>query len=407
MKKCYITFLSLLSILVLSWFLPWLYSIIFPVGANDPFVAWSPVNDSFIITETADGGGNIHGIDNASLYTKEERDSILPQIYYTQLAAREKMPDSIKGYETTIPVFKHSQWVFTSSPRDINKVNAKVYLMMESMPERFELEDPDVVFRVNNNSSVEFIDILSNKTDLGKTRRFNEIFNRNGFKFPIKSASANVTTRKQYDEGYLLADNSGKLYHLKMQAGRPSMVKIDAPDSITARHVFIMENADNRHLGLVIDSQNNLYAVEKESHNLVSLPVGKIDPEKQKLSIVKNLFNWVVKINDGEGVRWIALDSHNYSALGEYYRQYPESPILRAASFIFPFQLSFTSVYDCVAKPRFSDFSANAFFLNIILAAAIIVIYRRRDKKFIAINAVTVLIFGIFAFIPLLIINEH
>ena len=407
MKKCYITFLSLLSILVLSWFLPWLYSIIFPVGANDPFVAWSPVNNSFIITETADGGGNIHGIDNASRYTKEERDSLLPQIYYTQLAAREKMPDSIKGYEITIPVFKHSQWVFTSSPRDINKVNAKVYLMMESMPERFELEDPDVVFRVNGNNDVEFIDILSNKTDLGKTRRFNDIFNRNGFKFPIKSASANVTTRKQYDEGYLLADNSGKLYHLKMQAGRPSMVKIDAPDSIIAEHVFIMENADNRHLGLVIDSQNNLYTVEKERHNLVNLPVGKIDPENQKFSIVKNLFNWVVKINEEDGVRWIALDSDNYSVLGEYYRQYPESPILRAASFIFPFQLSFTSVYDCVAKPRFSDFSANAIFLNIILAAAIIVIYRRRNKKFIAINAVTVLIFGIFAFIPLLIINEQ
>lgn len=406
MRKCYIIFLSLLSILVLSWFLPWLYFIIFPVGGNDPFVAWSPVNDSFIITETADASGTIHGIDNASRYTKEERDSLLPQIYYTQLVARDKLPDSIKGYETTIPVFKHSQWVFNSSPRDINKVNAKVYLLMESMPERFELEDPDVIFRISGNKDVEFIDILTNQTNPGKSRRFSEIFSRNGFNFPIKSASANVTTRKQYDEGYLLADNSGKLYHLKMQAGRPFMVKADTPDSIIAEHVFFMENSDQRHLGLVIDSNSNLYALEKEGHRLVHLPVGKIDPTKQKFSIVKNLFNWVVKISDEENVRWIALDSDDYSTLGEYSRRHTESSVIKAASFIFPFQLSITSYYDCLAKPRFSDFSANAIYLNIILASAILVIYRRRNKKYLATNAVTVLIFGIFAFIPLLLINE-
>ncbi|MDE6685540.1 MAG: DUF4857 domain-containing protein, partial [Duncaniella sp.] len=135
MKTAYKVFLTALSILILSWFLPWLYSIVFPAGASDPFIAYSPVTDSFIVSES--GGGDIYAIDTdgnrlSPDYTKEERDSLLPHIYYTQLVAHDRLPDTINGIAVSVPEFKHSQWVFSSSPRDINKVPARVYMMMES-----------------------------------------------------------------------------------------------------------------------------------------------------------------------------------------------------------------------------------------------------------------------------------
>ena len=401
MKTVYKVFLTALCILILSWFLPWLYSLVFPAGVSDPFIAYSPVTDSFIVSEP--GGGDIYAVDAegrrvAPGYTKEERDSLLPHIYYTQLVAQDRLPDTINGHAVSVPVFKHSQWVFSSSPRDINKVPAEVYMMMESMPARIDLEDPDEVFRLNG--QVEFIDIRTNTVNPARSRRFTDIFSQRGFKYPVKSLHANVTTRKPYDEGYLMVDNKGDIYHVKMQAGRPYMVRVNKPDSVTAEHVFILENADTRPLGLVTDNAHNLYVLEHEGYRLIPLPVGKVDPETDRISVVKNLFNWVVKIGSADSSRWVALDSDTYSHLATYTMTYPEVAAGVVEGYLFPFELSFTSVTDCFAYPRIEFFSWHFIYLNIVLALIIFVLCRRHPRRELTVMTVTTLVFGIFAFIP-------
>lgn len=267
-------------------------------------------------------------------FTKEQRDSLLPQIYYTQLIAREQLPDTINGVEVTIPVLKHNQWVFNSLPRDINKRMADVYLIMESMPARIDLEDPKEVFRFRD-GEVEFIDMATNEVISGRSKRFTEVFNDRGFTLPMKSYAANITSRKPYDEGYLMVDANGDIFHMKMQAGRPYMSKIRKPDSICAAHVFIMENVDTRFLGFMSDENKNLYVIEREGYKLCQLPVGKVDPEKDKLSIVKNLFNMVVKVSNSDGSRWVALDSETYSPLSHYAKSRELSMIEKMGCYIF------------------------------------------------------------------------
>ena len=225
MKKAYTILLVALSVVVLSWFLPWLYSLLFPVGTSDPFIAYSPINDRMIVSErTGEKESVIYQLDadgkreEGVAYTKEQRDSLLPQLYFTQLMAREQMPDSINGIEVSIPVLKHNQWVFSSLPRDINKRMADVYLIMESMPARIDLEDPKEVFRFRD-GQVEFIEMETNEVNPGRSRRFTEIFNDRGFVLPMKSYSANITSRKPYDEGYLMVDANGSLFHMKMKSG--------------------------------------------------------------------------------------------------------------------------------------------------------------------------------------------
>ena len=401
MKTAYKVFLTALSILILSWFLPWLYSIVFPAGASDPFIAYSPVTDSFIVSES--GGGDIYAVDAdgnrlSPDYTKEERDSLLPHIYYTQLVAHDRLPDTINGIAVSVPEFKHSQWVFSSSPRDINKVPARVYMMMESMPARIDLEDPDEVFRLNG--QVEFIDIRTNTVNPTRSRRFTDVFSQRGFEYPVKTLHANVTTRKPYDEGYLMIDNKGDIFHVKMQAGRPYMVRVNKPDSVIAEHVFILENVDTRPLGLVTDTNHNLYVLEHEGYRLIPLPVGKVDPETDRISVVKNIFNWVVKIGTPDASRWVALDSESYNHLASYTVSYPESAAAIVAGYLFPFELSFTTVTDCLAYPRVDFFSWHFVWLDIVLALIILVLYRRRSCRETAIATVVTLACGIFAFIP-------
>ncbi|MCM1355090.1 MAG: DUF4857 domain-containing protein [Staphylococcus sp.] len=414
MKKAYSILLVILSVIVLSWFLPWLYSIVFPTGVSDPFIAYSPISDKMIVSETGDGKNPyIYALDRDGRperrkYTKEERDSLLPQIYFTQLMARESMPDTIDGYEISVAALKHNQWVFSAIPRDINKEMADVYLIMESMPARLDLEDPKEVFRFRD-GGLEFLDIETNSVVEGRSKRFSEIFEKRGFKFPMKTFSANITSRKPYDEGYLMVDSEGSLYHMKMQAGRPYMVKVRKPDSINVAHVFIMENIDTRHLGLVTDENYNLYVLEREGYRLIPLPVGKFDPEKDKISVVKNLFNWVVKITNDEGSRWTALDSDDYSHLAEFSKKYGESAAGKVASYIFPYTLSFTDITDCYASPRFENLSIRAIYLNFVLALILFVVYRRRHGGRIGetavVSAVTI-VFGIYTFIPFILIKD-
>ena len=84
MKKAYAIVLVALSVIVLSWFLPWLYSIVFPVGGSDPFIAYSPVSNQLIVS-TLDEHGTIASADNdgkltGETFTREQRDSLLPQL---------------------------------------------------------------------------------------------------------------------------------------------------------------------------------------------------------------------------------------------------------------------------------------------------------------------------------------
>lgn len=414
MKKLYTVILVALSVIVLSWFLPWLYSIAFPVGGSDPFIAYSPVSHKFVVSETYESKNVViysldeNGRREAETFTKEQRDSLLPQIYFTQLMAREQMPDSIDGFEMSVSALKHNQWVFSSIPRDINKVMPKVYMIMESMPARIDLEDPKEVFRFRKGGEVEFIDMETAEVVPGKSRRFTEIFKDRGFKLPVVSSSANITSRKPYDEGYLMVDAAGEIYHLKMQAGRPYMMKLRKPDSICGKHVFIMENVETRHLGLMTDTRNNLYVIEREGYRIVPLNVGKVDPTTDKIAVVKNIFNWVVKITNNEGVRWTALDSDDYSRLAGYSLTCGENKSEKIAGFIFPFTMSFTDVSDCYAFPRIENVSFAAIILNIILALVTAVVLRRRKSspRATVSAAIATLVFGIYSFIPFLVLKN-
>lgn len=411
MKKAYAIVLVALSVIVLSWFLPWLYSIVFPVGGSDPFIAYSPVSNRLIVS-TLDEQGTITSADNegnltGETFTREQRDSLLPQIYFTQLMAREEMPDSINGIEMSVPALKHNQWVFSSIPHDVNKVFPEVFLIMESMPRRIDLEDPEEVFRFRN-GKVEFIDIATNSVNDSRTRRFTEIFNDRGFTLPVRSFSANITSRKAYDEGYLMVDGNNDVFHLKMQAGRPYMVKLRKTDALKAANVFIMENIDNRHLGFMSDTDDNLYIIEKEGYRIIKLDNVKFNARKDRVSVVKNLFNFVVKTSNEKGSQWNVFDSETYAPIASYSRVETEATSQKVASWVFPFELSFSSTSDCYAKPRFEYFSWHALILNVVLAALLFVVLRRRRRNMAcscSCAAVTV-VFGIFAFIPLIIINK-
>lgn len=411
MRKAYIILLYATAVVALSWFLPWLYGMLLPEGVSDPFVAFSPVSGEFVVSEGSGADLRISTVDHDGSVvrdnlTKEQRDSLLPQVYFNQLTARGEWPDSIGGDSVSIPLLKQAQWTFTSIPLDINKRQVKVYMMMESMPPRFELQDPKEAFTLDG--GIRFVDMATNTVNGRRSQDFARVMADRGFRFPLRSHSADITTRKPYDEGYLLVDDAGDIYHLKMQAGKPYMAKVSRPDSMEARHVFILENPETRHLGLVSDTEHNLYVLEKEGYRLFRLPVADVDPERDRIAIFKTYFNWVIKLRNGDEVRWVAIEPDNYGLLGEYVRHDEPSAIAEVGSYIFPFVLSFTSLEDSCASPRITDVSCKALILGAVLAIVTVVIARSRRVGYVsvAVNSVLVLLLGIFYFVPFLLVRN-
>lgn len=389
----------LLSVCALAWFLPWLYAYASPSPTKEPFLSYSPIINQWIFSED----GKYTDSEGKS-YTIKERDGLLPQLYYKDLIARGTMPDTINGMFVDLPALRHAELFYTSNQRDINKIPADLYLIMESMPERVDLEDPKEAFRADD--EIEFIDLATNEVNQKRSKNFNKTFKARDFKYPVRWANANVTARKQYDEGYLLIDNEGSLYHFKQQAGRPYLAKIKT-DSVKFNYAFIVEAMDRSVLGFVVSEDNDMYLLRNDGgYSLEKLPVGKIDPATDRISILGNLFNRVFRFNNQKETRWYALNTADNALLDSFTFTYEKTLSKKISEFIFPFVLTFNSNYDSFGMPRIINVSYYALALNFLLAVILLVIFYKQNKKC-AISASFVTLFlGIYSFIAFYLLKK-
>lgn len=410
MKRIYYILILLLSAMLLSWVLPWVCNLCFATSSKDPFVGWSPVLDRFVVSVTDNNDKlEIFDIDPATggvgqYWNREQRDSLMPEIYANQLSSKGLMPDSIKGMEMSPKNIRRNRWTFSSFPHNFNRSVPTVYPLMESMPTRFDLEDPTVVLTMDN--GVKITDIATNTPDKLKTERFARMFADKGFRFPAREAHANITTRKAYDNGYLIIDGKNDIYHLKMQVNRPSMAKIDKADSIVPTHVYVVENVDRLLYGFVASATGDFYALMREEYRLVKLPGIKFNPLTDRLNILKGMFSWVIKKENDEGLLWVALNDRDLSYMGQYTFRHKPSSYQKVSAYIFPFTTSFTSELDRKVYPRITGYSWHAIYFNIVLALIMLLLSWRQSRLNAAAKVLATTIMGIYIFIPLILIRN-
>lgn len=300
--------------LLLLWQLPWCYSFFAAEGVRSPFVLYSTVSGEFVSTIFSEAkGGVIRQSESGTLYSQEEIDSVLPFFYMRQLMADERFPDTIHGVGFTPREAQLANFSFRSNPMDINVVKIPLYPLLESKSGRVDLVMPDDVFR-GTESGVEFIASKTNTIDEKKSRMFTEMMLKKGFVFPIRYISGNPTARKEYDEGYLLLDSEGKLFHLKQMVGRPYVRHIVLPADVKAKYLFITEFKDRKTLGFVTDEENRFYILNSGTYDCVRTDVF-FNPATDVLSIFGNLFDWTVCVKNVDGLFYYALDAKDYSLI--------------------------------------------------------------------------------------------
>ncbi|RHN06794.1 DUF4857 domain-containing protein [Bacteroides intestinalis] len=343
MKRFSQIFLYITIALLIIWQLPWCYSFFAAKPSKVPFSMYSCVLGDFLSMGNEDDKGVVRRDQSGNVYTQEQTDSILPFFYMRQLMADERFPDSINGVAVTPREVQLTNFSFRSAASDINASKIELYPLLESMSGRVDLIMPDDVFRITS-KGIEFIGMKTNTVDADKSQLFTEAMVKKGFKFPARRLAGNPTTRKEYDEGYLILDNEGRLFHLKQTKGRPYVRAISLPEGLNAKYLFITEFKDRKTLGFLTDMDNNFYVLNNKTYDVIKTGVPSFNPEEDALSIFGNMFDWTVCVKTADADEYYALDADDYSLIKSisFPRKSNSIPGLR-----------FTSSQDKYVKPRF------------------------------------------------------
>ncbi len=341
MKRLSQIFLYITVALLVIWQLPWCYSFFFANFSRSRFALYGQAWDEFLKIGAEEGRGVVRCDLSGNEYTQEQTDSLLPFFYMRQLTADERFPDTIAGIPVTPREAQMTNISYRISPRDVNSTPVKLYPLLESMSKRVDLEMPNDVFRITGNG-IEFVEMATNTVEVEKSERFTEAMKKKGFVFPAYRVIGNPTTRKDYDEGYLMLDNERKLFHVKQVVGRPYVRAVPLPEGVTPEYLFITEFRSRQILGLFTDADHAFYVLNA-GYEVIRTGIPSYNPEKESLAIFGNMLDWTVSIRNQEMDAFYALDAYDYSLIKKL-----ECP--KESSGVHG--LFFTSSYDKFVKPR-------------------------------------------------------
>lgn len=309
MKRYSQLFLTLTVTLVTAWQLPYWYAFFTAGTAKTPFALYSCMAEDFIEFDGSDRrstGGNS--------YTQHETDSLLPFFYMRQLAADNRFPGEVCGTAVTPHEVQRTNFNFRSVPADLNAVQTGLYPLFESMSGRVDLAMPDDLFRLTD-SGIEFVRMATIRIDAGKSRRFTEALQRKDFRFPARRVAGNPNPKKEYDEGYLLLDAGGRLFHLKQTVGRPFVRAVELPAGLEVKELFLTEFRDRSLLGLLCDAQGRLHVLRAKSYAVVPTELPPFDPARESVTILGNLLDWTVCIRREQADCCYALRAGDFTLI--------------------------------------------------------------------------------------------
>lgn len=335
-------FLAATVALLLLWQLPWCYAFVASRPSSVPFTLYSPLAGDFISTGRLAGEGVVRADRSGRRYTERQADSLLPFFYFRQLVSDERFPDTLLGRPVSPREVQVANFTFRASARDLNCSTPGLYPLLESLSGRVDLSMPDDVFRITA-EGMEFVRMAGNTIDRPKSDLFTQTLAGKGFRFPATRIAGNPTARKEYDEGYLLCDSGGSLFHLKQVCGRPYVRAIPLPEGVEVDCLFVTEFRSRLTRGLFTDPQGRLYVVDA-AYAVRPTGVDRYDPRADDLLIIGNLADWTVRVDTEGAVRYYAIRADNYALI--------DTLTFRTGPAQVP-GLHFTSSTDKYVRPRF------------------------------------------------------
>ncbi|MBN1989786.1 MAG: DUF4857 domain-containing protein [Bacteroidales bacterium] len=379
------------TILLLSWAIPSLYSIGTDKADSFPFTYYSSIAKQFCMINY-DGNDSLRYTDAAgNSYTQEQFDSLLPLFYYYQLFAENRMPDTISGIPISIKQIKENSFYQRFNPSDISSKGIALYPLFESMGKRVNIEMPNDYFRFTR-TGIEFIDTKSNSIAHSKSNQFTSALKSAGFAFPPSIVAGIPTTRKNYDEGYFILDNSNKLFHFKMVNGKPFIKNTKV--GVTPKYIAPTDYPNRAFYGFMIGQNDSLYRISTPNYNLEAIPTSGYSPSKSGLLIMANPLYWSIVTTNGNKRQIVAVKASTLEHADNITYTNPIPWLTSVKKHLFPFTLSFISSQHKNFKAEIELGSPWALLVNLLLAPIALLFAKGKTQK--GIGAAATVITGVF-----------
>lgn len=394
--------LIIMATLAMFWVLPWVWNLATDNPSRFPFVYYSSVVEAFGIRHM-DGEEFVHSDSKGNTYSTDAFDSILPMLYYRQLANNGRLPDSLHGHEISPRIISRHNFFFRYRPLDQFKPQIALYPLFESMAPRVDIEMPGDVFRLTETLS--FIDPVSNKVKPEKSQLFNQSLQRQGFVGPPRQVAGTPSTRKAYDEGYFIIDANANLFHLKMVNARPFVRKIALNEDVEPQWIATTEYHDRSFYGFLFTRDNRLFTINTHGYAIEEVPMPEFDYKKDNLLIMGNMFYWNVQVTSQRGAEVFALDARSRQKKDQIFFERTQGSALATQWFV-PLELSFTSRNDAYVMPRIriGGWQVLPFSLVLTLAYAFVCLKRRKEIKILPIMWIAVT--GLAGFTAVILFNS-
>jgi hypothetical protein len=394
--------LMIVCILLLAWVIPWAWRLATDQPERYPFTYYSSIAETFGIREITNETTILRDA-RGTHYTEAQFDSLLPMLYFRQLASEGDLPDSLHGVEMTQKTISIHNFYYRYRPSDKNMPTIPLYTLLESMPKRVDLEMPGDVFRLKR--QMEFLVPETNGTNQQKSALFDEQLKKRGFEGPARIIAGNPTTRKSYDEGYFIVDRNNHLFHLKMVNNRPYIGHIDLPKDLIPIWFSVTEYPTRDFYGFLMTEDGRLFTIQTDGYKVKEIDLPPFNPETDNLLIMGNLFHWNVQVTNARGKSTYAVNTNDYQMVDKISFEAPV-PDKKLYNLLMPFSLSFSSVKDKYIIPRF-QFNGFAYLIvSFLLFLGYMITCRRQKKKICLYSAVLIALTGIYGLMTNLLIGD-
>ncbi len=420
-------------VLVLAWALPALYdaALIKPIDKTHLF--YSPTLKAFIYTEQlrsneAEAAGvedhhadivykDEHGI----RYDRSAFEAALPFVYFRNMELRGLLPLELEGRRFDRRAVEAARRVLELRARDLDgrRPPRDLLPLIEADPGQAALLYPADRFRLTA-AGMEFVNADHNAVDEALTARFTEALTAAGFRFPARRTGGNFTTFKPYEGGLFLVDADGGLFHLVRRRDLPEVRIVPLPDGVIPRHVLVSESRDGPWLGLMLDEQNGLHLIRRDSLDFVSLDLPTYAPDTMDCKLIFDPLYLTAVISDAARVHGAAFRLSDADAapnrltpfrtFSHHMSRDRDAPQRAAAERLFPFRVRFAREDTTLYAPRLElspAWATGALPLCLCMALGYAVWSRRRPSEDRYAEIGLILGCGVFGLIAILLLREE
>ncbi len=395
--------LVLTGVLVAAVSIPSLYWLVIAKVPPSPVIFYSTVLDDFIIVNSSRMEERSTRIDSkGNTYDQADYERVMPLMFFRQLIADGRMPDSINGVPMDPALLNRYNYSYRFNPRSFDAPTPSLYPLLESQSGRVNLEMPDDYFRMKR--GIEFIVARDNKVNVEKSRLFTDALTEKGFRFPASIIAGIPTTRKSKDEGYFITDRDSKLFHLKMVKGAPFVEAIYTPEGFEIIQIECVDMRTSEYYAYIYTRSHGVFVLMDEVYDLQRLPVEGFNPYENTLRVNGDMFNKCISWIGENWIKAVAVDDM-YNVVKEYEESWPavhdltEGKIFAA---LFPFHIELKSSNSSFIRLYLKLSHGYIWIITNIVLALVYVSFLFRSRKPLVphiIDIIIIVITGVFGLI--------